>query len=498
MRNSVVRARMDRWAGPGRGGFTLMELLVATTLTLMLLGAVITVFGMVSSSVADSRSTLEMTDRLRAAVNLLQRDLAGVTVTMKPPIHPESEQGYFQYTEGPLGPSPAASIAKLGTWPHACNRDTNSEDYTVGDIDDMLMFTTRNGDAPFVGKSPYGYMTSRVAEVAWFLRGTTLFRRTLLVLPSLNQGSMPSPVGFYRYFDMSVRMDPNSGRLWANSLGDLTKPENRFGHQGARFPFHPWRNSGWSQLGLPRLVECSSRNWSAVGALPRMNLSPNGVFDAWSNPYPIGQLDPQGGWLRSYYDGNDPSARVVDDVALTNVIGFDVKAWDPGAAIYSVNIPGRGKVAVAPGDTPVPSNAGGSIVGYGAYVDLGYENRAYDPTGGTTQGAPQKYFAHLGHPKSGLTAGATTFRVYDTWSTHYESDGISQLGLSPPDQGTDGFDNNGNGQVDEPDDLNGAGESETMAPYPLPLRGIQVKIRTFDPDSRQVREMTIVQDFLPQ
>jgi KaiC/GvpD/RAD55 family RecA-like ATPase len=42
------------------------------------------------------------------------------------------------------------------------------------------------------------------------------------------------------------------------------------------------------------------------------------------------------------------------------------------------------------------------------------------------------------------------------------------------------------------------GENETSPPYPVPLRGIQVKIRVFEPDSRQVREVTVVQDFLPQ
>ena len=40
--------------------------------------------------------------------------------------------------------------------------------------------------------------------------------------------------------------------------------------------------------------------------------------------------------------------------------------------------------------------------------------------------------------------------------------------------------------------------SSTSPPYPYPLRGIQVKIRVFEPDSRQVREVTVVQDFLPQ
>jgi hypothetical protein len=46
--------------------------------------------------------------------------------------------------------------------------------------------------------------------------------------------------------------------------------------------------------------------------------------------------------------------------------------------------------------------------------------------------------------------------------------------------------------VDDP------GERETKPPYPCALRSIQVRIRTFEPDSRQIRETTILQDFMPQ
>ncbi len=36
-----------------------------------------------------------------------------------------------------------------------------------------------------------------------------------------------------------------------------------------------------------------------------------------------------------------------------------------------------------------------------------------------------------------------------------------------------------------------------MAPYPFPLRGVQITLRVYEPDTRQVREVTVVQDFLP-
>ena len=39
-------------------------------------------------------------------------------------------------------------------------------------------------------------------------------------------------------------------------------------------------------------------------------------------------------------------------------------------------------------------------------------------------------------------------------------------------------------------------EMETKPPYPYSLRGIQVKIRVFEPDSRQIREVTVVEEFV--
>ena len=60
------------------------------------------------------------------------------------------------------------------------------------------------------------------------------------------------------------------------------------------------------------------------------------------------------------------------------------------------------------------------------------------------------------------------------------------------DEGTDGFDNDNQNGVDD------AGELETAPPYATPLRGLQVRVRSWDPDSRQVRQMTVVSDFVPE
>ena len=49
------------------------------------------------------------------------------------------------------------------------------------------------------------------------------------------------------------------------------------------------------------------------------------------------------------------------------------------------------------------------------------------------------------------------------------------------------------------DDMYGvddAGERETRPPYSTPLRGIQVKIRIYEPQTRQMRQVTVGADFI--
>lgn len=429
-------------------GFTLIELLVATTLTLILMGAVVSLFGNLANSIAESRSTLEMSDRLRTVSTMLQRDLAGATATMLPPQRPDAARGYFEIVEGPIGTGPTmVSPAAVAIKTDAAGSVV--PDTTVGDFDDILMFTTRSAARPFVGRfagSADGLIRSDLAEVAWFVRGNTLYRRVLLIAPGANV-PIAGAQGFYAANDISVRLV--GGRLLANSLTDLTKREFRFAHD---FRGWPYDARGWGRLGLPTLRECSATNWIAGGTPPVWKTS--NQIDLWNDPTPWASTpwERETGCLDAYRNG----PRVADDIVLTNVIRFDVKVWDPGA---------------------------------NDYVDLGYNTGVAIPPRGSNLPEPQFY--HWGDPRSGLAASATAARVYDTWSTHYEVEGRG-AGDTSAGQLVNGFDDNNNGLVDDPT------EAIAPPPYPAPLRGIQVKIRTFEPDSRQIRELTVVQDFLPK
>jgi hypothetical protein len=53
------------------------------------------------------------------------------------------------------------------------------------------------------------------------------------------------------------------------------------------------------------------------------------------------------------------------------------------------------------------------------------------------------------------------------------------------DEGTNGLDDNNDGIPDDP------AERETSPPYPVPLRGIEVRIRCIEPTTKEIRQITI-------
>ncbi len=288
-----------------RTGYTLIEVMIAVTLTLILMYALAAIFGRVTSIMTQAQDVLSMTNNLRAAKDRLREDLENLTVPrLKAPT---SRYGFFSYSEG-LGNafewllydeigSKLINPRRFTTYGNF-DRRTPSMDNTIGDTDDILSFTVRAPagkwfrgrcfkELPETHTSDYDasiddnieMIESEYAEVIWFLRGTTLYRRVLLIVPdellerrlrSLNRylryqyGNLynhygtsgkwhpllPSAgYGFYRFFDISIHkplfqgdrkslswtdLDGNSysadSRVVANTLSDLSNRRNRFGY----------------------------------------------------------------------------------------------------------------------------------------------------------------------------------------------------------------------------------------------------------------------------
>jgi type II secretory pathway component PulJ len=164
-------------------------------------------------------------------------------------------------------------------------------------------------------------------------------------------------------------------------------------------------------------------------------------------PHPLA-LDPAARptWQAATFSQTD---RVWEDVILTNVVSFDVRVFDPQAKAQAA-----GSATLYPGD---PGYLAASAAGAaGAYVDLG------GGQGGRLSQPPD--------PKSGLVAPAVPAGVatYDTWSQHYEAGGTG---------------------------LNDPAASTRAPPYPVPLEGVEVRIRCYDPTSKQVRQVSVRHTF---
>jgi type II secretory pathway pseudopilin PulG len=413
-----------------RRGITLIEMMVSITLTLIIMGTVMTIFGMITGAVADNRALMETVDRLKSATARLQADLQGLTCSTMPWNRIESASGYFVYAEGlATDATPKTDTSWLQIPEDEIMRELAKDpSFVLGDCDDVLMMTSRSRGAPFVGKGPNGPIESYLAEVVWFVRPAEvnatvkpllLYRRVLLIIgpeqwTRLGVGGT-SPQEFFSRYDISAHYDQQSGRMVANTLADLTMPENRFAHS----------------------VKGASVGSISVGG------------DSMIRPFPMS------------------SERYGEDIMLTNVVGFDVKGFDSWGGFGTAAEDG---VAMVPGDFSYSTGAGSR----GVYVDIG-------SGGGDYAGQPRQ---------ESTLAGISGLRgVYDTWSFHYEHDGISRRGGK--DRGTDLLDSDGTGGVDD------AAERATSAPYLRPLRGIEVSVRAYEPDSRQVQQVTIVSDFTP-
>lgn len=398
-----------------RRGFTLIELLIAATIALVVMAAAASLFALFSRAASQSQSIVELGDRMRATAWRMRQDLAGVTADLSPPARPEQNAGYFELIEGPRADADAAD----GT------------DTLQADTDDILLFTTRSTGGPFVGKYDSNFIESPVAEVAWFCRpsasqtadGVTLqnlYRKQLLVMGyvgvppfSTNNNSLPATAPMTTLaaaaltYDISLRLEGTAAAatFFPNTLGDLTKRENRFWHDTTAFPY----------------------------------------------AFQTSSLD------AATFDG---TIRDGEDVVLTNVIAFDVRVFDPEAS-------------------------------QGNYVDLGSSGgtpsaatAAFPPTG---RSALQSAGVMVTNSPRNLSLPDRTF---DTWSQHYEFNGVNEDGDSKTDEGTDGFDDDGDSLPDD------RGEFETSPPYPVPLRGLEVRIRCYEPTSRQIRQITIRHTFL--
>lgn len=586
-------------------GLTLVEMLMATALTLIMFAAVAQIFGMMGTAMRDARATIELSGNLRSVSTHLQHDLDNVSVDVLPWVQPGANQGYFEIIEGPDRDVDFAAFDIIGDDPLVTTDPHNGA--MAGDADDVICFTAYSKDQPFVGViqgtlrsdylggTPYKYWVDRsdttqfttirshYAEIVYFTKHTpledtnlndwsqtnrrdadetvTLYRRVLLIRPDIHLGYMDNvanalpinaPPNSYdltyfetmNYYDLSM-WSANTVEWKTNSLEDLQSRDRRVAHA-------PYSADGDTvETGVTLQVYVPP-------TLPSPPSPPGtSAFDpAPLRPHALLSFEQLNRALELSTAGTNDRDRTGEDVMLTNVLAFDVRVFDPIAPVLndSATTP---TLTLAPGD---PGYGAGSSTNSmsGAFVDLNWGRTSpttlTDYYNQSFQNAPnsksqlrniacyfnntnQKATAIYGTPAPAdmnelkttyflqnpsmlnATPSSTilTFAYYDTWPYLYEVDGIDQDdgGTGAIDEGTNGFDDDGDNIVDDhvavnlnpppgmgtdtdTSDAGEASELETEPPYSKALRAVSITVRAIEEGTRQVRQDTIIADFLPE
>ena len=514
----------DRRASAFRAGFTLVEMLVSVALVLLMMLMFTEIFQILSGSMTTQRGISENDQRTRLLVTVLQSDLdnrtfqyllpfadyqAFTTPATTPPTTPnasdprspeyfkEDRRGYFYVSENDPDDDTDDYIQfTISRFADPTQTD-DTEDFYYGAATDLSGLTPDGGlqlvnhpnqpEADDGRIEADGTSQSSAAEISYFLRGSNLYRRVLLIREPLSlsstqntqpvasdsndtpffqrNGVAPFPLygeaqrtsdNFWRDFDFSAFRDTisvpatpyarfhdltdldNTDTTGATIQFPLGMPQFRFGFNhatGLSREFVPSSVSPNPELFIGRFTheETSHQDFN----YPHDEMD-NGIGGG-GNP-----MDPSGPNLLV-----NPNDRVVDllrrgvrrseDLVLSNVRSFDIKLYDDGARDF---------------------------------VDIG----------GSTAGR----FA-AGAKQNSAHGNSVYKNVFDTWHPRAVSSGPDADPpypmLSDPDPAILPTDP----QVPVYDLVN-----QSPIPKASPLSAIQILIRYEDPSTGQVRQLTLV------
>ncbi|MFG0261741.1 MAG: type II secretion system protein J [Novipirellula sp. JB048] len=353
--------------------------------------------------------------------------------------------------------------------------------------------------------------------------------------------------------DLSVRRVLNStggltARCAANSLTDLAQPHNRFAH--VRVPANVITGSGTAAYptsmpviafgGAATILESTT-----LGGSPA-RLAPPRAYSAGTVVTPTlmsGFLRPEFVLGQDVVHKDSPIdawglERIGEDVLVNNALSFDVKIYDPEVTSFTTTY----SLVVGPNDAgyrealleavanPAQSTSRGELKG--GYVDLaypvlaggslrGWQARRLDRLQGTDSSAVGTAGSYLVTPFSGVESyvsaannrnayakslyksgrllvnngNITLFQpAFDTYTSHYETDGLYQQSLSGTSKGTVWplLTNSNAADVDLGRNGIDGGERETLPPFTAPAESIQISVRLINPATRLIRQMSVI------
>ncbi len=429
----LLRGKRRHCYATSRGGFTLVEVLVATVVTLLMMVSLAQVFKLIGDSMKQGRAALELNSRLRNVGYRIQLDLNNCTASPRPGT---DVAGYLKIYDGPL------TDYSYGMISSTFNR--------MGDVDDIIMFTARAGDDWFVGKVPLFVVqgvnpgtsandtdmvtiTAQHAEIAIFAEPMVTNELNpernpyyLRMNPSENYAKLVDPASgiatdlpsSYRlhYRTLLIRPDlnlPSSGALpfgtvgatgWliAQSTGasfgaapsitlpsptcDMTGPHQQCDLSMRRVdPYSaisPVAANNLEDLANPAnrfahvqipLVSGTDYSMPILALSPKLDttytLAEPGALISASS---ISPLEHQSGFIHPAFMLTDD--RTGEDVLASDVLAFDVKGYDPTVPLY--NVSGAVVSPNDPGYGTALSDSSNVAVGQGDFVDIGWGRKS--------------------------------------------------------------------------------------------------------------------------
>ncbi len=159
-------AHLNRQRRAARAGFTLIEALIAVTITLIMMLALSQGFALMSESISEGRSKLTLSDQLRGISSMLREDLDGMTAGGDP-MSESCRSGYLEYLEGALNDF-SATLASYA--PTEQNVEAKIPASRFGDFDDIIAFTAKAKKGSwFYGEVPYPIIAGQIEVI----KGTT-------------------------------------------------------------------------------------------------------------------------------------------------------------------------------------------------------------------------------------------------------------------------------------------------------------------------------------
>lgn len=560
---------------PLRAGFTLVEMLVAVALVLIMMTMFAEIFTLATSSMSKQKGLAELDQRQRLMSTLLRDDLRQRSFRNLFAYHPldnpinilsanrpgnvafDVRQGYFYISEN----DPENDGDDVIQW--TVTRTDGSLFYgrTAELIDTLGNGASTNPNQPEADDGAafgegLGVGTSPSAEVSYFLRNGTLYRRVLLIrrktdatasdnpstpggtpLVQTGTGVYPvattSPSGYYVYganganryprdFDYSATHEyvpppamspPPSAPVRilgeTESLSNtpvagigvsLGQPKNRFGFQrptglGGTYPVGlPFEYIGTTFIGRYTHEETSHPAFGYPGDLGAgADLILASGDD--TNPYTrtAGLAVSPNGVVTLYADGS----REGEDILLTNVQNFDVKVWDPGASLGpdgAYGIAGINDDGLGAVDDAAELGWPGSDDG--AFVDIGHTGIGF--------------FSQTNNLNAAYGPAAAGNRCFDTWHADFGPAFMAtkiSMGYAPFRPALAGYDGApGKAGVDDDDPdgdpTTGIDDAAELGwpnsdDIPISIKAVQIRVRYLDISSGLVREITIIEQVSP-